>query len=321
MNRRQATGTLLGSVLLFVLLPVPMPAQTPLFNFHSAFWMNLHHYLHALARASEPLTEELPASASDSERTQWSAAVDFYRSRFGKRRLVFDEMLVNVKQRLIVAESRDDLADVALAPEHRQVLERVAPIYRKHRWPDHDATNKRFIGSLEKLIGRHGRAIADRLARSYDDTWPDTGLRVDVVRDAGPPGNAYTTTMPKPTHITIGADDHGLMSLELVFHEASHHWDQMLMKGVGDAAKRLGLAAPPNLWHAILFYNAGRITADALAANGIPDYTLMMVDGNIFATPGWHEAIARHWPGFLAGDVSRDETIARILRDLPNSGQ
>ena len=305
--------------LIVLALPNIGSAQS-LFDFHSALWMNLHHYLHALARVSGPLVEELPAGATEAERAQWTGAVEFYRTRFGKRRLVFDEILVNVKQQLISAESRDHLGDLALTPEHRQVLERVAPIYRKYRWSQHDAGNQRFIASLQELINRHGRAIADRLARSYDDTWPENGLRVDVVRDAGPPGNAYTTNVPGPTHITIGADDQGLQSLELVFHEASHHWDQTLMKGVGDAAKRLGGALPPNLWHAILFYNAGRITADVLAAAGIRDYNLMMVQGKIFDSPGWHAAIARHWPTFLAGDISRDEAIARILSDLPKSG-
>jgi hypothetical protein len=286
-----------------------------LFEFHSAFWINLHHYLHALARADTPLGEELPLQATDRERTEWQSAVDFYRSRYGKRRLVFDRMLVDIKQQLIAAESRDPLGEAVLAPEHRRVLERAAPIYRAHLWSGHDAANRRVITSLQALVNRHGPAIAARLARSYGDDWPQS-LRVDVVRDAGPPGNAYTTNIPGPTHITMGADDQGLLSLELVFHEASHHWDQQLMKAVGDAATRLGLKAPPDLWHALLFYNAGRITADALAAAGVADYQLYMVRGKVFARPGWHDALRRHWPSFLAGDISRDEAVGRILRDV-----
>ena len=303
------------AIAVFVAVPSVAGAQT-LFDFHSGFWMNLHHYLHALGRAQDPLVEELPTSASAREREQWQAAVDFYRTRFGKRRLVFDEMLVGIKQHLIAADEGGGLADTTLTPEHRQILERAAPIYRAHAWPNHDAANKRFVSRVQSLVERHGRAIAERLARSYDDTWPVDGLRVDVVCDAGPPGNAYTTNVPRPTHITIGADDQGLMSLEIVFHEASHHWDQRLMKAVNDVAKHAGLDAPPNLWHAILFYNAGRITAEVLADSGITSYELYMVNGKVFALPGWHEALARHWPAFLHGTSSRDEAISRILRDL-----
>jgi hypothetical protein len=225
-------------------------------------------------------------------------------------------MLVGIKQQLIEADARGSLDGAQLTPEHRQVLEAAAPIYRIYRWPEHDAANKAFIKTLEQHLFTRGRAIADRLARTYDDTWPTAGFRVDVVRDAGPPGNAYTTNVPRPTHVTIGADDQGLLSLELIFHEASHHWDQQLMKAVDDAAKALAMRAPPNLWHALLFYNAGQITADSLAATGVSKYELYMVVGKVFDVPGWHATIRKHWSVFLAGKTSRAEAITRILRDL-----
>jgi hypothetical protein len=89
---------------------------------------------------------------------------------------------------------------------------------------------------------------------------------------------------------------------------------------VADAAKKVGRRGPPDLWHALLFFNAGTITRDVLAAAGHRDYEQMMVQGKIFNRPGWHEAIAKHWPAFLAGDISRDEATSRILRSLPDSG-
>jgi hypothetical protein len=310
-------------VLVVLLTNADVAGAQSLFDFHSGFWVNLHHYLHALVRTSEPLVEDLPASATAAEREAWSEAVDFYRTRFGKRNLLFDAILVTIKQQLIEADTLGNAADPlssltgATAAAHRRALERAAPIYRKYRWAEHDAANKQFIATLQELLAKHGAAIAERLAGSYDDVWPANGIRADVVRDAGPPGNAYTTNVPRPTHITIGAQGHGDTALELIFHEASHHWDQRLMKAVGDAADRLKVAAPRNLWHALLFYNAGQITADTLAAAGRRDYVMMMVNQKIFDAPGWHAAISRHWPGFLSGEISRDEAILRILRDLP----
>jgi hypothetical protein len=313
MRRPAIVRTVIAVVLL---LPGGAAAQTTVLEFHSAFWMNLHHYLHALTRADAPLVEELPPAASAVEQKQWASALAFYRSRFAKRSLLFDEWLLDIKQQVTGASDTADLADTTIAPEVRQVLERAAPIYRKLRWPEHDAANKKFITAVRQLIERHGEAIASRLARSYTDGWPPQGFRVDVVRDAGPPGNAYTTNVPRPTHITVGAEYLGLPTLELVFHESSHHWDQQLMKAVNDAARMLDMKPPPNLWHALLFFNAGQITADALAAAGIPDYQMMMIEGKIFARPGWHEAIAAQWPAFLSGTISRDEAIIRILRVL-----
>jgi hypothetical protein len=298
-----------------LLTPHPGYAQS-LFEFHSAFWMNLHHYLHALARASTPLVEDLPPSATDVERQQWAGAVEFYRTRFGKRRLVFDPALVEIKQALVRLDEAADTSPVELAAAHRQVLERAAPIYRKHLWSAHDAGNRKFLASLNALVAKHGSVIANRLARSYGSTWPVEALRVDIVRDAGPPGNAYTTNVPPPTHITMGADDQGLLSLELLFHEASHHWDQSLMRAVSDAAKELETKVPPELWHALLFYNAGKITADVLRAAGIEGYELYMVKGQVFARPRWHQTIAGHWDGFLTGEISQYEAVRRILRDL-----
>jgi hypothetical protein len=291
--------------------------QTELFEFHSAFWMNLHHYLHALTRPAGTLRNDLPARASADERLQWMQAVDHYRVRFGKRSLLFDEELVRVKQALAAAGSSPSLGDAAMAPEHRQVLDTAAPIYRKYWWTDHDGANQRFISALQPLLTRHGRAIATQLAASFDRAWPEAPIRVDVVHDAGPPGNAYTIS--EPTLITIGASDprhRGLAALELIFHEASHRWDAVLMQEVSDVARGLQLRAPPGLWHGLLFYNAGAITGEALATQGIRDYEMYMFAQKTFDAPGWHQAIARHWPEFLAGRIARTEAIARILRDL-----
>ena len=291
--------------------------QQALFDFHSVFWMNLHHYLHALARPGGPLPEAVPASASAEERQQWAAAVDHYKSQYGKRSLLFDEELVRIKQALATAGSRDDLRDAALAPAHRTMLEAAAPIYRKHWWTDHNMANQRFISALQPLLKQHGHVIASQLAASFDATWPTTPIRVDIVHDAGPPGNAYTIS--EPTLITIGAADprhRDLAALELVFHEASHRWDSVLMQNVRDIAGRLKIRAPPGLWHGLLFYNAGAITTEALTKAGIRDYEMYMLSQKTFDLPGWHQAIARHWPAFLTGEISRNETIARILRDL-----
>jgi hypothetical protein len=143
---------------------------------------------------------------------------------------------------------------------------------------------------------------------------------VDLVHDAGPPGNAYTIS--EPTQITIGVADprhQGLAALELVFHEASHRWDAILMKGVTEAGQALKVRAPGGLWHGLLFFNAGTLTAEALAAAGIRDYVMYMEQERMWDGPyrGWRPAITTHWPAFLAGAIPRDEAIRRILQAGP----
>jgi hypothetical protein len=291
-----------------------------LFAFHSAFWVNLHNYLHALARSGGPLVEPLPERATADDRDRWAAAVQQYRERFGKRSLLFDDDLVKVNLALGEAKSDESLAGVGIAAEHRTLLESAAPIYRKHLWKAHDAANRRFISDLAPLLKPHGAAIAKRLAASFDTTWPSRPIRVDVVRDAGPPGNARTNS--EPTHITIAADDprhQGLAALEVIFHEASHKWDAILMKDVDEAARRLNVRAPQGLWHGLLFFNAGRITADALAAAGVTDYVMYMETQGMFdrVYRGMRPVLTKHWTAFLAGQMSRADAVERILRDLP----
>jgi hypothetical protein len=310
--------SLLACVLLVASSTQADGRQQGLFDFHSAFWMNLHRYLHALARPAGALPDVVPASATADERQQWRDAVEHYSVQYGKRSLLFDEGLVRIKQSLISAGSSTDLSDAALTPEHRKVLEAAGSIYRRYWWADHDAANQRFIAALQPLLEQHGHAIAARLAASFDSVWPTAPIRVDVVHDAGPPGNAYT--LSEPTLITIAATDprhRGLAALELMFHEASHRWDGVLMKDVSDAARDLKLRAPPGLWHGLLFYNAGAITTEALTKRGVNNYEMYMFTQKTFDLPGWHQAIARHWPAYLSGSISRREAIARVLRDLP----
>jgi hypothetical protein len=308
--------TTAGLLCCFLFVHSP-PQQPALFEFHSAFWTNLHHFLHALTRPSSPLAMSLPAEATVEERARWNDALGAYRARYAQRSLLFDQDLVRANLQLAAAESLPSLGDLVVPSDHRAVLESAAAIYRKYWWRSHDTENKAFVSALEPLLKQHGTAIAARLAATYGATWPSKAVRIDLVHDAGPPGNAYTTN--DPTHITIGVHDkrhQGVAALEIVFHEASHGWDEVLIKGVAGAAKRAGVPEPANLWHGLLFFNAGTIVKETLAAAGVRDYEMYMEKEGMFdrAYRGWREPIVQHWPAFLAGKISRDEAIELILK-------
>ena len=311
--RLHLRGPLAVALLTQLVVDSAAAQERTLFDFQSAFWMNLHTYLHALTRGNSPLVEPLPDAASSEERERWVAGVAAYRERFGKRSLLFDDELSRLTWNISHAGSAEKLEGAGIDAETRALLERLAPIYRKHRWPQHDAANRAFIAEVTPLVARYGDAIATRLAKSYGKTW-DRPARVDVVRDAGPPGNAHTVS--KPLHITIGAIDSrypGLSKLELLFHEASHGRDEVLITEVNAVATRLGIRAPRNLWHAILFFNSGAIATDIFRAAGNPGYRQIMYTSKVFVD--LHAPVAKHWPAFLAGQISREEAIARILKE------
>lgn len=303
-----------------MVLACPVGTQAPaLFSFHSAFWMNLHFYLHALARTSAPITEPLP-DATPSERDAWTKAVAAYAERHGSQSLLGTRSLIILTGQIAGAESSPSLAKTMIPAESREVLEPVAPVYRRHLWTSHDAANRQFISRLQSMLDRHGAAIANRVASSYGTSWPDEPVRVDVVPDAGRPGNAHTTIYP--THIKIAATDPrhvGFAALEMIFHEASHAWGSLLIKDVNDSAARLGKPSPENLWHALLFFNAGFITADVVRSAGNERYEMYGDVQGVFdrLLKGARAPIGEHWPMFLSGRISRQEAILRIVRALP----
>ena len=72
----------------FVAIASAFPAaqQKPLFTFHSNAWLNLHHYVRAVARGGPA-----PTGLTEEEQKQWAAGVEFYkpyaaRDRAARRR-------------------------------------------------------------------------------------------------------------------------------------------------------------------------------------------------------------------------------------------
>ena len=88
------------------------------------------------------------------------------------------------------------------------------------------------------------------------------------------------------------------------------------MRDVAEAAKQQKVRPPRDLWHALLFYNAGAITTEALAAAGVGDYQMYADRQKLFGGV-WQmrPAIARYWRSFLAGTISRRDAIAHIVSE------
>jgi hypothetical protein len=89
------------------------------------------------------------------------------------------------------------------------------------------------------------------------------------------------------------------------------------MKEVDAAARQQKVKVRRDVWHALLFYNAGIITTDVLAAAGVTGYEMYAEKEGMF-TRAWpyRLAIAKHWDAFLAGGITRQEAVARIVAEL-----
>jgi hypothetical protein len=112
-----------------------MPAQDATFEFHSGFWVNLHHFLYEQAMMGTP---------SQSDPPEWRDALDYYRREVTKRDLLTDEA-AEINNRLSDLESSPSLKDPGLPRDLTAVLDAAAPIYRDRWWTEHDRANRVWI--------------------------------------------------------------------------------------------------------------------------------------------------------------------------------
>lgn len=244
-------------------------------------------------------------------------AITWYREHLADRDLLLDERMYYIK-RALIRFGPDDVPDhEVVTEEHRAHLEATARVYRKHYWPRHDHQNRVVWAWNESLIRALENGVLDRIADLANEPWPDGRIRVDRTW-----AGAYCTT--HPTHAVIisrlGGPDNSWPPggwLELLFHEPSHALidpnNSAVAKAIAAAASELDMEVPRGLWHGVLFYLSGSATREELAAEGV-EHNLLMLDEKIFAR--YHEALLAGMPAYLAGDISLDEAMLRVMKGL-----
>lgn len=293
---------------------------------HSAFWINLHHVLYAEAWArrgapamqalAQPFPAPLVAPLTADERAAWDRAVAYYDHNLASLDLLFDPQLDAIRLALIGAPAGHPLA--GLPASLADVLAAAAPVYRARWWPAHDRANRAWITDLTPRLRAVSPEVPDRLARLYATPWFTTPTRVDVVFVAKRQG-AYTHIAPAP-HLTISATDPDTQqwgAVESVFHEASH----ALIDPVRDAFDRELRTAgktQPALWHVALFYAAGEVVRQALAARAIA-YTPYLYATGLFdrAWPALRVPVEAHWRPYIDGKIPLDAAVRAVVAAAP----
>jgi hypothetical protein len=287
-----------------------LPAQdaTPLstdvvFEFHSGFWVNLHHFLFEQAKAESPAPPGPP---------EWLAALDYYRREVIKRDLLTDEA-AQINNRLSGLESASSLKGSGQPPEFIAVLEAAAPVYRARWWPDHDRANRAWIVAVTPLVSKYGDALKKELANVYVTNWPSTPIRTDVAEYAGF-GGAYTTL--GPTHITVSSvnsGNQGDTALEVLFHEASHALVARLRSTLSTEARAQNKLFPrSDFWHAVLFYTTGEVVRRHLDG-----YTPYAMKNGLYdrAWAGAPEVLEQDWKPYLDGKIDLITGVRRLVAD------
>ncbi len=318
----------------------------PIFEMHSGFWINLHHFLYLQARLTQgnPSSsdngrgkappDEPPASllnfpAKDIQ--AWQDAVAFYAKDLAKRDLGLNGDMENINNQLADMETCPDLdgksspsCKSGLRPDLIEALEQAAPVYRAHWWAEHDRTNRAWIAQVAPMVRKMGVELSGQLADIYERPWPANRLRVDVVWYGGPFG-AYTTL--NPTHVTISSHDprnQGIYGFEVLFHESSHALAGSVMEAIAREFRARDKPIPRDLWHALLFYTTGEMVRRDLSYgnmampdqpnnNSAPYQTYASRFG--LYSGSWvrfRGLLDLYWMPYLDGKISFDTAIARL---------
>ena len=301
-------------------------ATTTLFDMQSNFWVNLHHFLYATARARRGLdagratiTQSLADTSgagtlSPAMRADWDAALAYYDRAVAERDILFDSSLVVVNDVLTNVRGpslRETTLDTALV----RALEQAAPGYRAVWWPRHDAANRRWIAAVLPLLAQHGDSAAAWEARIFGGAWAKEPVRVDVTAYANWAG-AYTTEMP--SHITIASlneDTRGTAAFEILFHEVLHTMDGPLLERYRSAARAAGKRPLRNPTHPFIFYTAGEVTRQLFPGH-VPYAKAVGLWTRVPDMRAMLPLLERSWQSWIADGTTLDAALRRIAVEL-----
>jgi hypothetical protein len=326
----------------------------PVFEFHSGFWVNLHHTLYQEAKfgspqdgstaadndkissKNRPTLKTSPGAKSPltpAEQRAWSEAVSYYAANYIDKDLLFTTELILIKNQLGDFDGCDELSgrkketcNAGLPANLTHVLEEAAPIYRAHQWPSHDLANRRWVMRVAPLVREQGLGLSQRLADIYQTRWPKDKIRVDVCAYANRQG-AYTTL--DPLRVTISSTDprnQGAQALEVLFHEASHGIAEPVQQAIIRECRQREKGIPRDLWHALIFYTTGEVIRPVISTTmtdnsgkvSTTSYTPYAIREGIYQRgwDGYFKLLTQFWQPYLDGNSTFDDAVARMVSAL-----
>lgn len=285
---------------------------------HSSFWMSLHQTL--IAEAMRPTPRDLTALPAP-DQVAWSEAVEAYRAVGGHGDMTFANPMIITNDGLsqVADDAMEPIIDAPLA----DALMRAAPVYRAHWWAADDKANRFFIAYAAAMLREAGTELVRAHEAAYRSPWP---LRILVyAAPYGGPFGAYTMTGRAGGVITtISSRDpgyQGLRALEMLLHESSHAVVSptrgTVAAAISVAAKKRGVDAPRDLWHAILFATSSELTRRTLAESGVSDFVPSSEDLFTRVWPKYRQPIEKYWISYLQGQGTLEDAIDQVVGSIP----
>lgn len=303
-------------------------SPAPRFVWRSAFWLNLHNFLHHSAKLRGGIHDDAPAAVAvvstdtmgaraltPGERARWDAALRYYLTNQLARGMM-DSAVQRINERLARATDSGNLENVAIDSGVRRVLIEVAPIYRAVWWPQHDRRNRAWIQQLEELLAGREARLFEAVSRGLGAPWSDTTVIVDASVYATWAG-AYSTQ--HPTHITLSSNargNQGTLGLETLLHEAGHGITGRLDSALATSATLAHRALPRELGHLALFYTAGHAVSQVYPGH-VPFADVFRLWNQNDAARSYRVILRREWQPYLDGRRSFADAVGGIVRSLP----
>lgn len=296
-----------------------MPVQRASFDYHSAFLMNLHHFLLDVSVRKKSLQDlAWDNKPSEAEFALLKEAIDFYQADYAKRDLLFDASMQSIKRGLSVDDQRRDASGLAIPAPLIAVLNRVAPVYARCIWASQNKSNLDWINQTRQLDATYGKEIQARIEKYMAHAFPVTAIRSDIVVLTGSRQGAYTD---EQIIMPSGRPDYqGLAALEMLYHEASHTTvTDTLVAAINDKMKLAHRDGESELWHVLQFYTVGKITQDVLKQSGHHDYQPYALKNGLYqkAWPEYLDLIDQVWIPYLDDELNFQQAIERAVNQMP----
>lgn len=302
-------------------------ATSEQFAFYSDFETNLNDALIAAGVARKFGRDELFSAGeemacfetlSPSLQAGWRLAVSYYAEIISPHQFN-DRQQYLIRLRLAGIDSDDARVEdfLDLASSFRRA---GSPAYNACRWTAQDSENRRWIDDVTSQLSKHEQEIGGRLAKLYQQAWPDQRLDVDVVATVSWAGANSFFADNSAGHLLISSGSAGHEALETVFHEASHGFmlgAAPLRDALAQAAGRLAVPVPDGLWHVLLFYTTGETVRMVVEAAGEPDYEPMIYE--IYGRTSWgdyREALDTTWPAYMDGSKSAFDAAMELIGQI-----
>ena len=324
LNRRASLllGALFVASLPTVSAPATeLPAHRVVFEFHSAFLMNLHAFLlDASTRKREISSYPWVIAPTPAEEKTLAKAIAFYEANYAQRNLLDDPTMTDIKKALSVNDSQRDPKELNLPPDLAAIFIGVAPIYLRSLWPAQDTSNREWIRQAKMLNAQYGAEVQADIELFMNHRFQTTPIRVDIVVATGSRNGGYTDTQ---TILPSGRTDYqGLQALEMLYHEAAHIDVADTVTEEIDAELKAKHRSGDSLWHAVQFYTVGEVVKSVYSRNGNIGYQTYADLNGVYTRGSWptyHAAIEAEWRPYLKGHATMQQAISGMVDRMPPS--